>query len=777
MIENAVSGYQTKITNLQAQRTKYEWKQEAYRDIISNMVNFNQKYTSYTSSTNLLSTSFFNNATTVTTSGANATKASATGRSTSDVQLAAVKQLATAARFSVDAATANSDLVSNTASESFSLTDQMELGTLKGNLTLGYGSKSIILSFDESDVVTDAQDMADLINQKLEDEDVSFSSGSKSASELIHADVVDGKVTLTSTGSGGNSVWIDSTSGNLSSKLGISSTGKGVKSFTVSNGGYVDDQKTKLDYLSENGFSITVDGKTKTIKGPTQEEITAAKKALKEDDPDSVSDAEAFISALNEKIGKEFSGLTVSNASSDADTIKLQFNIDNNTSSYKVTSAAGDAIGIGGSLSNYVDTENTLSQILGDGEVTKNAKGEEVYQLKIGDQTLEFSTDATLKDVMSEINSNDDVDFKVNYSQITKQFTFTAKETGESGKIEIAEGTTTAKLFGVSTDGNSVKNADGSALKDSDGNDVDIAVDQGQNALFTVTIDGTAKQLERSSNTVDIDGLSVTLKGTFNTDLDTSDPSKLDENVKALDSDSIVNFTVSADTDTIVDAIKSMVADYNAMASAIKTAYSTMPLEKSDGSSYEPLSDDDMADMSDAAIERYETNAKTGLLFGDSDLSSCYSALLNAVSSSTAGSKVFAEIGIGTSYSDGMTTLTLNETKLKEALESDPDKVRDAFAGSSGLMQGLSDAVDRYAATTGASKGILIEKAGSTLAPTSIYSNTWQSAIDDLDDEIDDWQDKLSDKIDYYTTQFTNLETLISEMNSQSSMLSSLMSY
>jgi flagellar hook-associated protein 2 len=210
------------------------------------------------------------------------------------------------------------------------------------------------------------------------------------------------------------------------------------------------------------------------------------------------------------------------------------------------------------------------------------------------------------------------------------------------------------------------------------------------------------------------------------------------------------------------------------LASAVKNAYSTMPLQQSDGSSYEPLSDDDMADMSDTAIERYETNAKTGLLFGDSDLSSCYSALLSAISSSTAGSKVFAEIGIGTSYSDGMTTLTLNETKLREALESDPDKVRDAFTGSTGLMQGLSDAVDRYAGTTGATKGILIEKAGSTLAPTSIYSNTWQSAIDDLDDEIEKWQDKLSDKIDYYTTQFTNLETLISEMNSQSSMLSSL---
>jgi flagellar hook-associated protein 2 len=121
-----------------------------------------------------------------------------------------------------------------------------------------------------------------------------------------------------------------------------------------------------------------------------------------------------------------------------------------------------------------------------------------------------------------------------------------------------------------------------------------------------------------------------------------------------------------------------------------------------------------------------------------------------------------------------MTTLSLNETKLREALESDPDSVRDAFTSTTGIMQSLNTVVERYAGTTGATKGVLIEKAGSTLAPTSIYSNTWQSAIDDLDDEIDDWQDKLSDKIDYYTTQFTNLETLISEMNSQSSMLSSL---
>jgi flagellar hook-associated protein 2 len=351
---------------------------------------------------------------------------------------------------------------------------------------------------------------------------------------------------------------------------------------------------------------------------------------------------------------------------------------------------------------------------------------------------------------MNEVNSNEDSTVKITYSQTTKKFAFTATEMGEKYNDTTLAASDMAKdLFGISDD---------------------TKMSGGSYATFIVNINGDEQELTRSSNTVDLDGLSVTLKGTFNESYD------LDDKDRVLDPDEVVSFNVSADTDTIISAIKSMVEDYNTMASAIKNAYSTMPLEKSDGSSYEPLSDDDMADMSDAAIERYETNAKTGLLFGDSDLSSCYSALLNAITSSTAGSKVFAEIGIGTSYSDGMTTLTLNETKLKEALESDPDKVRDAFTGSNGLMQGLSDAVERYAGTTGATKGVLIEKAGSTLAPTSIYSNTWQSAIDDLDDEIEKWQDKLSDKIDYYTTQFTNLETLISEMNSQSSMLSSLSS-
>ena len=85
MIENSVQGFKLKLSSLQQQRTKVEWKQSAYRSIISKMASFTQKYTSYTSGTNLLSANFFNSATKVSAMGKYADKVSATGKTNSDV--------------------------------------------------------------------------------------------------------------------------------------------------------------------------------------------------------------------------------------------------------------------------------------------------------------------------------------------------------------------------------------------------------------------------------------------------------------------------------------------------------------------------------------------------------------------------------------------------------------------------------------------------------------------------------------------------------------------
>lgn len=170
-----------------------------------------------------------------------------------------------------------------------------------------------------------------------------------------------------------------------------------------------------------------------------------------------------------------------------------------------------------------------------------------------------------------------------------------------------------------------------------------------------------------------------------------------------------VTFTSTSDADKVVDAIRSMVEDYNAMVTEIKNAYSTLPAQKSSGAYYEPLTDKDMEGMSESAIAAYEEKAKQGLLFGDSDLSALYSRLVNAVSMTGSDGAALKAAGITTAYSNGLTTLTLDETTLRATLETDPDKVRDIFtkstesgASTNGLMQALKTPLDLYGKTTAA---------------------------------------------------------------------------
>lgn len=86
-------------------------------------------------------------------------------------------------------------------------------------------------------------------------------------------------------------------------------------------------------------------------------------------------------------------------------------------------------------------------------------------------------------------------------------------------------------------------------------------------------------------------------------------------------------------------------------------------------------------------------------------------------------------------------------------------------------MTRLTVITDKYASVTGATKGILVEKAGSIYAPTSILTNSLKKSMDGIDSIIERLQSQLKSETDRYIKQFTSLETLISQMNSQSSWL------
>lgn len=801
MIEGMVQGYQQKILKLQQNKTMVQWQQAAYQSISDKLVEFSRKYMSYSqSTTNLMSPAFFNNAVITTAKGEYANMITATGKSSSNIVINSVNKLASAANSSNSADNlsgvnvgADGKLTITSEEKMQSLDENINLSTLEGSLSLKWGSRQVTINFGELEFfdqdgtgngTVTAEQLKDAIEKKLGDTQMVNAAGETvNANELIKVSVDgSGNISFEDNTSAGNKVYISGASGKLKDTLGLADEIEDeASSFQVKTQSYTETM-TRAEYLSDQSIQVSLNGVTKTI---------SLKDVLKPNEGDpAITDIDKFKENLNTQLDKAFgAGQVTADFSSKGN---LEFTV-NAGSTLSVQSTMAEVMGFDGGLTTYLDTSKTLKDIgsfnaqngeliLGGvtlkGTATKtelavtqqddgtyrdakgalvdkdgfylNEDGEKIYEysLQINDETLTFNQDSTVEKIISTINSSD-AGVEVSFSKTTNQFNLTAKETGSAGRIEIAENDLAGALFGKVNE-------------------------KGGDAEFTATINGKTTTYTRSSNTVELDGLTVTLEGTFSAkDKNGNDTTNIDD----IDGTQGVTFTSKTDTDTIVDVIKQMVTDYNAIVTEVKKAYTDMPLQKSDGSKYEPLTAEDEADMTESEIKAYEEKAKTGILFMDRELSSLYSALRGAVVGD--GDPAYLrKIGISTSYEEGLTTITLDENKLRQALETDLDGVRDAFTktgeSGNGLMASIQEVTDRYAATTGATKGILIEKAGSKYSAASALNNTMQDKLEDLDEQIARWQDKMSNKVDYYTNKFTQLEVLINQMNAQSSALAGL---
>ena len=751
--------------------------------------------------TNLMSTAFFDSAVKVSTAGAYADKISASGRTNSDVQILGVKQLAKAAIYTVSGLTGGSGDLPSISGEQINLKEKQPLSNLSGSLTINYGGgRSYTVDFGELDIYSSADELAKAIDEKLGEQTMTLSDGTMvDANTRIGVRVNGESIEFYDKGGAGNNVYISSASGDIKKTLGLTPS-ESTKSLDLSGVELVNEDGTVGDYLSGKELTVTLDGVTKKIILPDYRKA----------DGHTWTNVE-YLDELQKRLDDSFGAgkITVDrNSVSGRDAFSLKLTTQKG-STMAVSGNAAEAIGLGSGASTYVDTSQTLGDILKDadwgkftltkaeGEVKKidveatedtpaysyyvdskghkvaksyddgqyyrvDDKGEFLYEFKVNDQVVgSFSKNTALESVLTAINGNADVGVTVNYSKTTNQFQFVAKESGAAGRVEMGDGLASA-LFGGGTE------------------------EKGQDAILSMSVNGQIlEDITRSSNTFNVDGLSVNLKGTFNyaeTDVTDESGKVITAAGTLVEDPEAVTFTSTSDADKVVDAIRSMVEDYNAMVTEIKNAYSTLPAQKSSGAYYEPLTDKDMEGMSESAIAAYEEKAKQGLLFGDSDLSALYSRLLNAVSMTGSDGAALKAAGITTAYSNGLTTLTLDETTLRATLETDPDKVQDIFtkstesgASTNGLMQALKTPLDLYGKTTGG-KGILVEKAGSPLASSTLYSNTIQTQLDALDQQIQKWQDKMSDQIDRYTAKFSALEQLVSEMNSQSSYFAGLMS-
>lgn len=800
MIENMVMGIKNKIDTQKQNQQILLWQQEAYRSISDQLVQISNKYTSYTSSTNLMSSAFFQPSI-ITSLGKNADMISASGSTNSDIQISKVENLAKTETVSFSGLNGVPNKNTIDASNAVDLKGEVDVSNLAGQqLSFEYGNKTFTITFDSDREYNSLDDVADEINKQLGNASISLSDGTSiKMNSKIKAEVSGNKLEFSFVDGAKetNTLELKSYSSqsaldalHLTSGASMSGTGKITSGADVTK----DDlftTKSTADVLAGATMNVTYNGTTATIKMP-EKGTDEYNKIF----GDGVKDAGVQMQQyLQTQFDQAFGYNRITVGGGSGNTFQPTFELVSAGESDTLTINSGtlNVIGKGGifgidrGASNRVNISKSIGNLLGIADGTKtingltdtgktDANGNKMYALKINGVTIgdEYTVDTTLETIMNDINKNEKAGVKVSYSTTSNQFVFTSTHGGSGGQIEIGDDSENlaVKLFGAveyDSQGNITK-VRGQEVANYQGKE--FSVIQGEDARMEAYINGVKTTLTSGTNTFDIDGFKVTANGTF----------------EATNESERVTFDKKVDADKIVDAVKSFVEDYNKVLAEINEQYSTQPDHKKE---YKPLTDDQKADMTEKQIEEYETKAKQGLLFGDNDLGGLSNALRFVFSNSDLDA---IGVSVSTSYSD-KGKITLDETKLRSALASDPDAVAEAFTApleqkqvtnsdgttswvddtsSGGAMSRLKVQLDKYAATTGATKGILIEKAGSQYSPMALLQNTLQDKIDSYDDVIDKLTDQLNDKIDFYTSKFSKLEALIAQMNSQSSYLSSL---
>ena len=714
LIENSISGYKAKVTQLQQEQEQITWRQDAFRNISDQLSGVLTSFTSYTSKTNLYSESFFESSISTTTMGTYAGKVLATGKSSSDVQINGVYSLASAARYSVNVLPG---AINNTSKEiewedwNDSTEDQSFTVTFDGSV------KKISFSELKDKFESGFDSLSDSEKTKKLAKAMNVVLGKKFGEGRINVFENDGKLNFGI--SSGASISITS---DVPSALGVNGV--------ISN-----------DLSDKKLYQLT--GQESTSEWTL--EINNVKIA----DVNATSTMEEVIKAINSSeagVTASFSPLTG----------KISF-VTKNT-------GANSEITIGGKWGEKLfleadPTDVSLKDAFG---LSNNAWGMQLRVNVNGDftQLATFNFTNTDEQSLSALTKwlDEKMNIEVKY-QAGKGYSMEAKGSVSVESVSFANVSPgSGKTFSL----NDIFNTRG------------VNSVKGTDAILNATVNGQELTMSRATNTVELDGMSVVLRDTFN----------MTDDKTVRNKDDAVTFKTNSDTDKVVKAVKDFVDQYNKVLSDVRNAYVTKPLEldSSKHTKYMPLSEEDKSSMSETAVKNYEEKAKTGLLYNDSDLKNLYTQLVNLASSSGSDRLAREAIGITTTYDNGLTQIRLDENALREALEKDPESVKKVFTNekgdkNTGWMAEVKSLFENYGSTTVSNPGILVKKAGSKLSALSLNNNTLQDQINTLSTKIETWQSKMSGKIDFYTRQFTAMEQMIATMNNQSSMLAGLQGY
>ncbi|MCB2340749.1 flagellar filament capping protein FliD [Clostridium estertheticum] len=376
--------------------------------------------------------------------------------------------------------------------------------------------------------------------------------------------------------------------------------------------------------------------------------------------------------------------------------------------------------------------------------------------------TSTISKDATISQLIDAVNKGTNGNVKLNFSELTKSFSIESLQTGDKkASLVVAENA----VGGILTKLNLTAATGG-------------VVTSGQDAKLTITPPGTdvATPVTKSGNTFSIDGVNYTLtKANVGGDVTTS-----------------TNITVAGNSQKTYDKIKVFIDKYNELVEKVSKKTDEKKQYK-----YLPLTDEQRTAMKEDEIKQWETNAKQGLLKGDSNLDSMLTSMRRAFYEGVKDAGVsLTEIGLSTSSDISQRgKIIIDEKKLKTAIETKGEQVADLFTkesttqpsynpdatskersdrnGEQGIFQRINDIMQDYTRTSRNSngkKGILLEKAG-IKGDTTEFKSLLSDDIIKKDKKINEMVKSLATRENSFYLKFSKLETAMNKLNSQSSWL------
>lgn len=374
------------------------------------------------------------------------------------------------------------------------------------------------------------------------------------------------------------------------------------------------------------------------------------------------------------------------------------------------------------------------------------------FSFTINGQTFNFDGDtATLNSIIAAVNANTAAGVTMFYDPSTKKVAIATTRTGNN-------------------------NPDGPEIQFS-GNfltrvlQLDMNNEQGgQDASFEIN---GLSGMTSHTNTYTINGVTFNFKGTT--------PGGFNGTATTV--------TVANNIDAVVNSIKSFVSKYNETIATINNK-----LNEERYPDYRPLTDAQIEEgkLTDKQIDQWQAKARSGLLKGDTLLSGALTSMRTVLSSIVSGLTGQVTVTNGTQQITtvanqlsiiGITTgtyaengkLYLNESRLREALQSNPEAVMELFtrtkdaAGNEitdskqkGLAVQLYDAINAAISRITAQAG-----SSSALVDTSSIGKTLKY----IDQRISTMEDQLKKLEDRYWRQFTAMEKAIARLNNQSAWL------